>query len=155
MRDDIEPRLKDVFLVNQYDVGSSSAEEYRKDFLELFPESIEGLAKLFPRRRIYAGDGLFEFGDGQGKVLLLFGEKVVPCLQLLVFLNSLNIDRAHRLQGFIEFGYFFLVFLLIEAIDIYLFLINLDTVFLHYRNFDVFESDLVLGEFGIIVGQFL
>ena len=98
LRDDLDPALEDVFLIEQLDSGAPAAEERLEDLDEIDVDRRERLAEELARGDVDLADRLPQRLDCLNQIVALRAEEVLALFELLVLLDREDIDRADPLD---------------------------------------------------------
>ena len=102
--DDLDPALKRITFVHEKEVGLTTAEELGEHLLEVQTDLLEGLGEELPGGLVDARNRLQKFLLGVHQVGVLLFEESVALLEFVVFLDGVEVHRAHRVDPLGEFG---------------------------------------------------
>ena len=109
--DNLDAGLQRIAVVHEHEIRAASAEEFGEHLLEIHADFFERLGEEFLRGPVDFRNHLEQFGLRVDEVGILFFKKNIPLLELVEFLNGVDIDRfitekaetkRHMLEEFFE-----------------------------------------------------
>ena len=98
LRDDVDAALERIVFIEQHEVGFAAAEELGEHLAEVDPDLLEGLREKLLGRLIDLRDDVEQFAARVRQVGVLRFEEGVTLLEFVVFLDGVEIHRAHRVE---------------------------------------------------------
>ena len=98
------PLFERVVFIEQREVGATAAEEFGEHLAEVDSHLREGFREKLLRRLVDPRDHVEQFAARVGQVGVLRFEESVALLEFVVFVDGVEIHRAHRVELAGEFG---------------------------------------------------
>src|SRR5205085_4982140 len=98
LRDDLDPALERIVLVEQREAGAAAAEQRAERLLEVGVDRRERLAEALARRLVDAPDRFARLRDRLDQILALRRQEAVARLELVVLLDRHHVHRAATLD---------------------------------------------------------
>ena len=95
---DLDAAVERIVLVQQRQVRAPAAEQLGKHFAEIRSHLIKRFGKQFPGSEIDSRDHVEQLVSRIGEIGILPFEKFVTLFQLVVLVDSIQINRAHVIE---------------------------------------------------------